>query len=257
MVSPHPPSGLIVPIPRSIQPPTDLDEIVHLYKTLRLEGLSVDPASFSSTFERESQFDHETWRSRVVNPIGRTFVAVNSNAQEKTEIEDIEDNKSAIRLLLQKQWLGIITVLGPVLFSEMSDNTSTALSEKPTLHTAFIKDKCYDVRMDAANADFNGAHAAFMIVGLFVLPQARRRGFASRLIEATMKYVREEAQRRQANKASIAIQVAPTNAQAQSLYERLGFHVTDEAIVLTSQRGGEEEVVGLEKEIQLESGSFY
>lgn len=87
------------------------------------------------------------------------------------------------------------------------------------------------------------------------LPQARRRGLASRLIETSMKYVHEEAQIRQASKASIAIQVAPTNAQAQSLYERLGFHVTDKAIVLASQSGGEEEVVGLEKEVPLEPGS--
>ena len=251
MASPRPPAGLIVPIPRTIQSPTDLDNIVQLYKTLRLEGLSVDPASFSSTFEQESQFDYETWQSRVVNPIGRTFVAVGSNGQEQMQVEDIEDNESAVRLLLKGRWLGLITVLGPVLFSEQSDNTSTTLSEKPRLHTAFIKNKRYDISMDAANANFDGAHAAFMIVGLFVLPQARRKGLAGRLIKTSMEYVREEAQRKHANKSSIAIQVAPTNAQAQSLYERLGFYVTDKAIVLTSQRGGEEQVVGLEKEVRI------
>jgi ribosomal protein S18 acetylase RimI-like enzyme len=71
-------------------------------------------------------------------------------------------------------------------------------------------------------------------------------------VEASIKYVREEARGKKASKASISIQVAPTNFAAQGLYERAGFYVSEKAIVMNSEHG-EESVMGLEMEVNLGS----
>jgi RimJ/RimL family protein N-acetyltransferase len=47
---------------------------VPLYRAIRLRALSSDPRAFGSTFERESAFDDETWRSRLRGIEGRPGV---------------------------------------------------------------------------------------------------------------------------------------------------------------------------------------
>lgn len=262
MATPPRSTGRVVPIPRSIPSPTDLDGIVQRYKDLRLLGLKVDPEAFTSVYEEEAKFPYETWRSRVMSSIGRTFVAVNSETQQSTAAEDksvgeLESDDVAVQQLLRKEWLGVVTIIGPVPFLEQSDGMASNESAQPRLHTAFIKDGRYQMPSPStgANEDFRGSHAVFLIVGMFVLPKARRKGLAGHLVEATINYVRDEGRRIGASKTSISIQVASTNLIARGLYERLGFYVSEDAIVMASQRGGEEVVVGMELEVSLESRS--
>ncbi|KAJ5219478.1 uncharacterized protein N7498_001577 [Penicillium cinerascens] len=75
MTAPHT-IGEALLIPKTFQSQQSLDEIVERYKNLRLHGLQVDPKSFSSTYEVESQFSPAIWRSRLQNPAGQTFVSV-------------------------------------------------------------------------------------------------------------------------------------------------------------------------------------
>lgn len=258
MASPHPPLGPVVPIPKPIPLSTDLEAIVERYRDLRLHGLKVDPEAFTSLYEDEVQFPFETWKSRVENRIARTLVAVDPETNQGEYIGEEPYTKElssafAIQRLLRQEWLGIVTIIGPVRFSEQSDDV-TATSPKPQIHTAFIKDRRYQIPDPSTveNRDLSDAHAIFLIVGLFILPQARRRGLAGRLVEASIKYVREEARGKKASKASISIQVAPTNFAAQGLYERAGFYVSEKAIVMNSEHG-EESVMGLEMEVNLGS----
>lgn len=261
MASPHHPFGPVVPIPNSIPVSTDLQAIVEIYRDLRLHSLKVDPEAFTSVYEDEVQFPYETWQSRVKNPIAKTLVAVDSETDQRVQIEhethaEKISSDSAIQRLLQQEWLGIVTIIGPVRFPEQSDDTTT-ISAKPHLHTAFIKDRQYQIPDPSTieNDDLSHAHAVFLIVGLFILPQARRKGLASRLVEASINYIRGEARRKKAPKASISIQVAPENFAAQGLYKRVGFQVSEKAIVMNSRRGGEENVMGLEMEVNLGSES--
>lgn len=261
MASLHHPSGPVVPIPKPIPLSTDLEAIVKKYRDLRLHGLKVDPEAFTSLYEDEIQFKYETWQSRVENSIAKTLVAVDPETDQgaqigdKAHVEKLSSNSAILRLLRQ-EWLGIVTIIGPVRFPEQSDDATVA-SVEPQLHTAFIKDRKYQIPGPSTveNDDLSDAHAVFLIVGLFILPQARRRGLAGHLVDVSINYVRKEARRKKASKASISIQVAPTNLAAQGLYERAGFHVSEKAIVMDSQRGGEEHVMGLEMAVDLDSES--
>lgn len=261
MAALHHPLGPVVPIPKSIPSSTDLQAIVERYRDLRLHGLKVDPEAFTSLYEDEVKFPYKTWQSRVENSIAKTLVAFDPEINQRANIEETPhadqlSNHSAIQRLLRHEWLGIATIIGPVRFEKQSDD-ATATSVKSQLHTAFIKDRQYQIPDPSTleNDDLSDAHAVFLIVGLFILPQARRRGLAGRLVEASIDYIREEARRKKVSKASISIQVAPTNFAAQGLYKTMGFHVSEKAIVINSQRRGEENVIGLEMEVNLGSES--
>ncbi|KAJ5082525.1 hypothetical protein N7532_011568 [Penicillium argentinense] len=254
MAAPHHTSGLIVPVPQSARSQTDLDGIVNRYKDLRLLGLKVDPKAFSSIYEEESKFPYETWRSRVVNPIGRTFVALEPDTREGIKTENSEHLETAsidppVQQLLEKEWLGIVTLVGPVPFSEQSESATTVHAK---LHLAFIKDQTYQIPVsDSEEVDLKGVHAAYLLVGMFVLPKARRRGLAAQLVNTAIEHARCESREKKAYKTGISVQVSPSNIAAQGLYERMGFHLSEKAIVLNSRRGGTEHVVGLEMEIDL------
>lgn len=261
MASPHHILGPVVPIPRPIPLSIDLEAIVTQYRDLRLHGLKVDPEVFTSLYEDEVQFTYETWESRIKNSIAKTLVAVDPETDQRAHTEDkahVEtlSSKSAIQRLQRQEWLGIVTIIGPVRFPEQSGDATMA-SVKPQLHTAFIRDRQYQMPSPstAENNDLGDAHAVFLIVGLFILPQARRKGLAGHLVDASINYVREEARRKKASKASISIQVAPANLAAQGLYKRMGFNVSEKAIVMNCQRGGEEHVMCLEMEVDLKSES--
>ncbi|CAI7643760.1 unnamed protein product [Penicillium pancosmium] len=241
MAAPHHPLGPVVPIPNPIPSSTDLKAIVERYRDLRLHSLKVDPEAFTSLYEDEAKFPYKTWQSRVENSVAKTLVAVESETNQRAHIEEKPDaetlsSHSAIQRLLRQEWLGIATIIGPVRFHEQSDD-ATAASAKPQLHAAFIKDGQYQMPSSSTleSDDLTDAHAVFLIVGLFILPQARRRGLAGRLVEASINYV------------------APTNFAAQALYKTMGFHVSEKAIVMNSQRGEEEYVMGLEMEVNLGS----
>ncbi|KAG2033451.1 acyl-CoA N-acyltransferase [Suillus americanus] len=75
-------------------PVTELD--VEKYKALRLTSLKIDPASFSSTYEREIAFTPEIWAQRLASRFKRTFIA------------SVKDEGS-----ISETWVGMISVLGP------------------------------------------------------------------------------------------------------------------------------------------------
>ncbi|KAG2125642.1 acyl-CoA N-acyltransferase, partial [Suillus cothurnatus] len=77
-----------------IFPITESD--VEKYKALRLTSLKIDPASFSSTYEREIAFTPEIWTQRLASRSKCTFIA------------SVKDEGS-----IGETWVGMISVLGP------------------------------------------------------------------------------------------------------------------------------------------------
>lgn len=249
--------GEILIIPKASPFPSHLDAIVERYKRVRLHGLRVDPLSFSSTHEEESRFSHDTWLSRIQNPLGKIFVsAVETRQQPAYELPNIlsgaENNNAVFQNLLRKEWLGIVTLLGPVRFpSELGEQQSDI---KPW--DVYIKHGKYSLALTDTKLDeFKDAHVVYLIVGMFVLPHARRRGHAHRLVEAIIKTVKDETTALGAVKASITVQVEPGNVNARRLYESGGFEVWDEAIKIANHRGGISLTVSLVKEIYLKATS--
>ncbi|KAJ5729007.1 uncharacterized protein N7483_003515 [Penicillium malachiteum] len=244
-------------IPKAFPSTESLEEVVQRYKKLRLHGLKVDPKSFSSTYSEESNFLPETWRSRVLNPMSKTFVAAtdpdpgaqpnDTNFELIPETQFIGKDPHLVGLL-RKEWVGIATLLGPIplLASAVNeDNTTT----KPW--DAFIKDRKYNIPSGSpALEDVEGSHLVYLVVGMFISPEARRKGHASRLLEALIKEMREEASRHGTSKASITLQTEPGNDNAVRLYERLGFTVWDEALPMENMKGDISYMASLAKEFE-------
>jgi ribosomal protein S18 acetylase RimI-like enzyme len=70
-------------------------------------------------------------------------------------------------------------------------------------------------------------------------------------MEAAIAAATEEARALGGNKASITVQVESGNLRAQRLYERVGFKVVDEAIVIENHRGTKSVAVCLELEVDI------
>lgn len=246
-------SGEILLIPQAFPSSSHLDSIVERYKDVRLHGLQVDPKSFSSTYEEESQFSRETWLSRIQNPLGKTFVSVVEDLQQptselQTHSSGPEIDDAVLHGLMQKEWVGIVTLLGPVRFpGELEDQQSDI---KPW--EVYIKGGKYSLSLtDHQPETFRGAHVVYLIVGMFVLPHARQRGHARRLVEATIKAAHDEATALGAAKASITVQVEPGNVNARRLYESVAFEAWDEAVEIANRRGGTSLTVSLVRETDL------
>lgn len=246
-------SGEILLIPKAFPSSSHLDSIVERYKSVRLHGLQADPVSFSSTYEEESRFSHDTWLSRVQNPLGKTLVSVVTAHQQPaseppTHSSGARNDDAVLQGLLQKEWVGIVTLLGPVRFP--SEQGGQQPSVRPW--DVYIKDGNYSLPLTDPEPDnFKGAHVVYLVVGLFVLPHARRRGHARRLVEASVKAVYDEATMFGAVKASITVQVEPGNVNARRLYESVGFEVWDEAVEIPNRRGGTSLTVSLVRETDL------
>lgn len=252
MATPHLESEEVILVPKSFSTPTLEREVVERYKKLRLHGLQADPHSFSSTYEDESQFADEVWRSRIHNPVGKTFAAVTDSGNQleastaETLIQAYVAN-DALQGLLRKKWVGIVTLLGPGVFSRPVEDTASKLSQP---YNVFVRDGKYQIPPIASElGDLRGAHLVYLIVGMFVSPSARQRGHGQRLMEAAIAVATEEARMLEGCKASITVQVESGNLRAQRLYEKVGFKVVDEAVEIENRQGAKSSVVCLEMEI--------
>jgi GNAT superfamily N-acetyltransferase len=254
MAAPHLDSEEVIFIPKMSASPAHLESIAERYRNIRLHGLMVDPQSFSSTYEHESQFSSDTWLSRIQNPLGKTFVAVIDSGTESHDhirlirSSETEGAHDAVQRLLRKEWVGIATLIGPVPFpSEKGDAT------RLNPWDAFIKDGKYQMPSHAIElGDLNGAHIVYVIVGMFVLPQARRKGHARRLLEAIINAAQEEAKVACASKTSVTVQTEPGNVSAQQLYEKVGFEMLDNAVLIENRSGGASHAVSMVMEVDSE-----
>lgn len=254
MAAPRLEPGEVILVPKTISLPKLEQEVVNRYKKLRLHGLRVDPQSFSSTYEDESQFPDSTWLSRIYNPVGKTFAAVTNpgNQPEASTdgivVESRDTNDSFLRLLRNK-WVGIVTLLGPGLFSRPNESVATGLSQP---YKVFIRDRKYQIPPTTSElGDLSGAHLVYLIVGMFVSPAVRRQGHGQRLMDAVIIAATEEVRMLGACKVSITLQVESSNLGAQQLYDGVGFKVVDEGVVIENRLGAKSTVVCMEMEIDV------
>ncbi|KAJ5682397.1 hypothetical protein N7462_005562 [Penicillium macrosclerotiorum] len=254
MAAPHLPSGHTILVPNQFLSLPQEQQIVERYRKFRLYSLQVDPQAFSSTYDDESQFPYDTWLSRIQNPAGKTFVSLGGLSTEAEEIsksnnpDSLDGTKSSLGELLSREWVGIVTLIGPGVFLKPNDDSPTVNKT----WEVFIQNGRYQIPLAASKSDdLQGAHLVYLVVGMFVSPSARRRGHGRRLLEATIEAAAEESAMLGASKTSITVQVETVNPTALPLYESLGFHVTEKIIDIQNRQGIPSQVVSLEKEIEL------
>lgn len=98
------------------------------------------------------------------------------------------------------EWVGTIAVLVP------SDITFDSLQPL----------------REAGVADGN-VNNIYVLVGMWVRPDHRRKGLGKKLVQSAIEYVRDHAEARGAGRALLALQVSATNMSARSLYIGMGF----------------------------------
>ncbi|KAJ5832128.1 hypothetical protein N7474_000439 [Penicillium riverlandense] len=234
MTNPTRPLGEVHRVPRTYNLPTQLHAVVERYRKLRLHGLKVDPHAFSSTYERESQFEQDKWIARIENPAGKTFVSVIPCKEpvltRENEIIIASDSSGALGSLLRNEWTGQLTLIGPEVLAIQGDETAETGLAKPW--SVFFQDEqCIPPLTPTETMDLRGAHLVYMVVGMFVSPESRRGGHGQRLIEAAVQAAREEGQTRGAASVRIVLIVEPENHGAQKLYERTGFALWDDTVL--------------------------
>ncbi|OJD26317.1 hypothetical protein ACJ73_02303 [Blastomyces percursus] len=179
------------------------------YKTARLRALKEDPQAFSSTYDKESQFDDSVWAERLQNPQAKTFVtlrAEETGGAESSEIEQLSAN----------EWLGMIVLLGPRALP--TDGSESKTPWKPFLAASDI-----DQPLDLATiADSEAAYVAF---SMFVLAEARRQGLGRKLVQTSVEAARAEAMSMGATRANIGLWAEAQNEAARKLYEGCGFRL--------------------------------
>ncbi|KAL4863650.1 hypothetical protein BDV12DRAFT_206346 [Aspergillus spectabilis] len=212
----------IITVPKHLAP-SSLDGILTKYKTLRLAGLQTNPNSFTSTYSREIQYTDETWAARLLNPLARIFIAV----QPATVIDSGNDSDSDLERLSGRNWVGQLTLLGPVIFpvgNEKADNAPWEL----------FKDINFE---QAAKAEIApGSRVVYILVGMYVLPEAQGRGVGRGLVEAAVRAVDAETNDNGVA-ATIVVLVLKDNARARSLYEQVGFVAGAKTVYIEGDEG--------------------
>ncbi|KAI2791364.1 hypothetical protein POX_c04222 [Penicillium oxalicum] len=246
--------GEIITLPNSFSSSAERQEVMEQYKQLRLYGLQANPEAFSSTYEDESQFSDEVWLSRIQNPAGRNYAAVScihdpSEVTPATDLARGDDESCGICDSPQKEWLGIVTLLGPSIFPRF-DEASTPDITQP--YEVFVHNGRYHIPFTAPNsAELRGAHLVYLVVGMFVSPTARRRRYGQRLMEAVIAAATQEGEAVGAETVSITLQVETLNSRAQRLYERLGFKVVNTSLEIENHGGSKSYVTCLELVIRI------
>ncbi|KAJ0426786.1 hypothetical protein BJY00DRAFT_306781 [Aspergillus carlsbadensis] len=170
------------------------------YKQLRLEALSVAPASFSSTYEIESAFKDTEWVSRLVANGRETFVCA---AIPRSVGDGDTPADSRVRTLEESSiWVGQLTLRGALSVEDFT------LPEESGQWRA-------TEGTEGADMEF------WQMLSLFTLPAHRGQGLGKRLCQEALKYL--ASYRKCPRKVWVRLMVKPENHATVSLYRGLGF----------------------------------
>ncbi|KAF3004424.1 hypothetical protein E8E13_010380 [Curvularia kusanoi] len=207
---------LVIP-PYSDLPPNTLTPLAHKLRTFKLNALLSDPNAFSQSHAAESQLPLSAWEARVSNPDFRIVVCVvhNDNSDFIGEREGVEKDEKrkqsadAVERLLNSNWAGTFTLVGPVaqdtwVFQESGQPTPGTDEEEKRWH----------------------------LTSLFVLPEHRGRGLAAKLTLAALEAGTSISQsfpppvsgsQKVHLNTRFRLIVHPNNKPVVGLYSKLGF----------------------------------
>lgn len=185
-----------------------LTPLAHRLRTFKLQALLSDPKAFSQNHATESSLPLSTWETRVSSPEFRIVVCV---VEESALSADGQEDQIVERLL-QNDWAGTFTLVGPVPLSSWLVPSSGQPPPGPDTE-----------------------ETRWHLTSLFVLPEHRGKGLASKLTLAAIRAgvsaplstaVGEEKSYEAGSavsKTRFRLIVHPKNIEVVWLYEKLGF----------------------------------
>ena len=147
-------------------PPTDED--VRQHRSIRLDALRTDPKSFLSTHAQESEVEPAEWRERLQQEGVWTFYA---------KFDEV--NKYA----RPEPWLSTLTLLSP---SFLTWFLSSSCKTPITTHTVSSPNPSWPLSLLHSGINL------WLIVGLWVRPEWRRRGVAQKIVQKAVHSVRPD-----------------------------------------------------------------
>ena len=194
----------ICPIPKPVS-----EEHITQYIRIRIAALRTDPKSFGSTVARESAFSRLQWCARVDNPARTTFFAATASSTVPDSSLGITGSYHGDNQ--ESKWIGTLSLLGPDMLRGVPFPPDIA---------------------EAENRDVE----IYMLTGMWVDPEFRKKGVGRQLVEQALLAVRDFSvidnshwqQNREGNDGRgriLVLEVLDTNVEAQRLYQRQGFVV--------------------------------
>ena len=194
-------------IPSSL-PAHTLTPLAHKLRDFKLYALLSDPEAFSQDHATEFLLPLSAWEARVSKPEFRIVVCVVEDGEQHAE----EREDQIVERLLQSDWAGTFTLVGPVPLSSWLVPSSAQPPPRPDTE-----------------------ETRWHLTSLFVLPEHRGGGLASELTLAAVRAgssaslsiaVGEEGDhgaRSAEFKTRFRLIVHPKNIEVVWLYEKLGF----------------------------------
>ncbi|WEW55784.1 hypothetical protein PRK78_001217 [Emydomyces testavorans] len=237
-------------------PSTALRQLCQRFRTARLSALQADPSAFSSSYEKECQFDDKTWAQRLQNPLAKTFVALAKSrnvprAQNSDKYHEDDNNSSSdgdddLTQLANNEWVGMIVLLGPKALAADGSDSSTPWEAFRSMGPC-SKGPC----SNADASSFVGGEIAYFAASMFVLRDARRQGIGRRLITESTEAVSKEAVALGALRVNVCLLVEADNNAAISLYRNCGFEVLPGELDLEAFEEKQQELVAMGKITEL------
>ncbi|KAH8653555.1 hypothetical protein BX600DRAFT_515820 [Xylariales sp. PMI_506] len=162
-----------------------LPQLASKYRDLRLTGLKVSPASFSSTYDIEAAFPDAVWESRLQRPGFETFVCAASPAA------------AAASGASEGPWVAQLTVRGPLAYEDFRLPAESGQVDQPEAEVA--------------------AEERWQVLSLYVNPDFRGRGIANGICEEAFSWLLKTARRERERQLSSSAD----GAVAEGVVERL------------------------------------
>jgi GNAT superfamily N-acetyltransferase len=193
----------------TIRLPKDADDITlnalaTKFCAFKLQALKVAPEAFPAKFDTESRLPQSTWLSRITEPSTTILICV-ATEEYKDEKEPSASGDRQLRVLLDGEWRGTFTMIGPISRDDYIFPNSGQPEPGP-----------------------EGSETRWQLTTLFTLPAYRGHGIAKRLIEGAIAFgnlASDEMGRASGRdvRTRIRLVVHPDNTVVVKMYEKFGF----------------------------------
>jgi GNAT superfamily N-acetyltransferase len=182
---------------------TILNALATKFRAFKLHALKVAPEAFPAEFDSESRLPQSTWVSRITEPSTTILICV-ATAKDKDKEPSMSGDRQ-LRILLDGEWTGTFTMIGPVSRDDYIWPKSGQPEPGP-----------------------EGSETRWQLTSLFTLPAYRGHGIAKRLTEAAIKFGKlasDEMGRASERdlRTRIRLVVHPENTGVVKMYEKFGF----------------------------------
>ncbi|KAG9192176.1 hypothetical protein G6011_10910 [Alternaria panax] len=173
------------------------------FRAFKLHALKVAPAAFPAEFDSESRLPQSTRLSRITEPSTTILICV-ATAKDKDKEPPMSVDRQ-LRILLDGEWTGTFTMIGPVSRNDYIWPKSGQPEPGP-----------------------EGSETRWQLTSLFTLPAYRGHGIAKRLTEAAIKFGKlasDEMGRASGRdlRTRIRLVVHLDNTGVVKMYEKFGF----------------------------------